>query len=145
MEAVGAGALLSFAPAVADGGPRDAQRRVHHGRDGLEHLRRRGIARKRLAADHAAVLDQCREGAPMGKLREACDGHGDPSCLEGSKMTLLRGETQPRRDPISHSAVFVGWREQFSSRRTSVDERITLATVSCGRADCRCGALMRNP
>ncbi len=75
VEALVAGAFFSLTPAVADGGPRDAQRRVHHRRDRLEHVRGRGIARERLAADHAVILDQRREGAPMGKLREACEGH----------------------------------------------------------------------
>src|SRR5262249_28686432 len=56
-EAIGAGAFLSLTPAVANGGPRDAPRRVHHAGDGVEHIRRRGVARKRLTADHAAVLD----------------------------------------------------------------------------------------
>ena len=76
VEAVGAGAFLSLTPAVANGGPRDAQRRVHHLGDDVEHIRRRGVARKRLATDHATVLDQRREGAPMSELGEACDGHG---------------------------------------------------------------------
>src|SRR5262249_57996637 len=36
VEAVGAGAFLSLTPAVANGGPRDAQRRGHPLGDGVE-------------------------------------------------------------------------------------------------------------
>ena len=79
VEAVGAGARLALTPAFADRRPCDPQRRVHHRGNGLEHARGRGIARKRLAADDAAVLDQRGEGAPMGQGREACDGHGVPA------------------------------------------------------------------
>src|SRR5262249_43861190 len=75
-EAIGAGAFLSLAPAVANGGPRDAQRGGPPPREGGEPIRRRRGTRERPAADHAAVLDQRREGAPMSELGEACDGHG---------------------------------------------------------------------
>ena len=76
VEAVAAGALLALAPAVANCRPGDAQRRVHHCRDGVEHARRTGIACKRFAADHPAVLDQGGEGAPMGERGKAGQGHG---------------------------------------------------------------------
>ena len=79
VEAFGAGARLALTPAFADRRPCDPQRRVHHRGNGLEHARGRGIARKRLAADDAAVLDQRGEGAPMGQGREARDGHGVPA------------------------------------------------------------------
>ena len=75
MEALGAGARLALPPALADRRPRDAQRRMHHRGNGVEHIGGRGIARKRLAADHTAVLDQGRVGAPMGERGETGDGH----------------------------------------------------------------------
>jgi hypothetical protein len=81
VEGVGAGARFALAPAVANGRPRDAQGRVHHLRDGVEHVGRRGIACKRLAADHAAVLDQRGIGAPMGERGKTGDGHGSSGLL----------------------------------------------------------------
>ena len=96
VEALGAGALLALAPSLADGRPRDAQRRVHHLRDGLEHVRGRGIARKRLAADHAPVLDQRGEGAPMGQRREARDGHECSGLCDESENGPFAARTQLR-------------------------------------------------
>src|SRR5262245_39024089 len=91
VKGVGAGARLALAPAVADRWPCDAQRGMHHLRDRVEHVGRRGVARERLAADHAAVLDQRGIGAPMGERGEAGDGHGSSGSLWArvGRMSLL--------------------------------------------------------
>src|SRR5262245_55191840 len=65
--AVVTGAVLPLAPALTDGGPRNPQRRMHHGGNRLQHVRGGRITCKRLTADDAVVLDQCRVGAPMGQ------------------------------------------------------------------------------
>src|SRR5262249_25572502 len=93
--------FLSLTPAVANGGPRDAQRRGHHLGGGVEHIRRRGGARKRLTADHAAGLDPRREGAPMSELGGACDGHGGLASMGGSGDEPFSGGTQPSRDDMA--------------------------------------------
>src|SRR5262249_36814791 len=75
LEAVSTGAFRALAPPLANRGPRNAQRRMHHRWNRLDHVGRRRIARKRLATDYASILDQRREGAPVGKRRETCDAH----------------------------------------------------------------------
>src|SRR5262249_57427890 len=64
VEAVGAGAFLSLTPAVANGGPRDAQPRGHHLRGGVEHIRLRRVARTPLATHPPTRLLPLRPRAP---------------------------------------------------------------------------------
>src|SRR5262249_52613842 len=94
----------------------------HHRRDGVEHVGRRGVARKRLATDHTAVLDQRGIGAPMGERGEAGDGHGSSGFLwtRIGRMSLLRaGLNYSTLTPGSFSAVCQRARSRFTNAPTS--------------------------
>src|SRR5436190_13431935 len=85
----GIAGLASFEPPGANGRTRDAQRRVHHLRNGGEHRRGMRIERERLATHHASLLDDCGECAPVRKGREATASHRDPRERRGSNRMIL--------------------------------------------------------
>ena len=73
---IAAAAAALFQPAFAHGRLLDAHRRIHHLGHRGEHRRGVRIARERLAAHEAAVLDHGGERAPVSERRKALRGHG---------------------------------------------------------------------
>jgi hypothetical protein len=90
MEAVGPGALLSFAPAVADGGRARCAAASAPWPEWPRAFRRRGIARERLAADDTSFSTsavKAPQWASCGKRATVMPVH---PVSEGLKMSLLR-------------------------------------------------------